>query len=332
MNALVIGGTRNLGPSLVRELVAMGFRTSVFHRGVTPAAFGPEVERLHGDRGNEEQLRAATGGRDFDVVVDTTMYTGAEAAIAMRMLAGRVGRYIALGSGQVYLVRTSLERPFREEDYEGPLMPQPAGRDLADWRYGIDKRMAEDEMRRADFPAIWLRMPMVNSERDHYGRVSGYLARLRDGEPLVIPEGPHLGLRHLYGEDAVRAVCHAAAGHVPVRTAWNLSQDRELSLEEFLNLLATAAGLSLRIAPAPRDLLEARGLLPLCSPFSGSWMSTLDNSKWKAAFDWKFTAPEVYLPRLVEHYAANPKPPEGYAQRAGELALLPRPHAGRDSI
>src|SRR5215471_16900804 len=140
MNALVIGGTRNLGPSIVENLAAMGFQTAVFHRGITPATFGREIERLYGDRGDEVQLRAAIGSRDFDVVVDMTLYTGPEAEIAVRVLGGRVGRYIALSTGQVYLVRTGPQRPFREEDYDGPLMPQPEGPDLASWRYGMEKR------------------------------------------------------------------------------------------------------------------------------------------------------------------------------------------------
>jgi nucleoside-diphosphate-sugar epimerase len=320
MNALVIGGTRNLGPSIVTNLVEMGYRTSVFHRGVTKAEFGPEVERLYGDRSSEEQLRSAVAGRNFDVVVDTTIYNPEEAAITARVLAARVGRYIALSTGQVYLVRSGIERPYHEEDYEGPVVPQPGESDLANWRYGVEKRAAEDELRRTGFPAIWLRMPIVNSERDHYGRVAGYLARLRDGGPILIPEGPHLALRHLYGEDVVQAICHAAAGHVPVGTAWNLSQDEELSLEQFLTLLAESAGLPLRLAPVPRHVLEERGLLPDCSPFSGRWMSALDNRRWKQTFNWQFTAPQVYLPRLV---AAQPAVPAGYAQRSRELALLP---------
>ena len=323
MKALVIGGTRNLGPSIVENLVAMGFQTAVFHRGVTQAAFGPEIERLYGDRRNEAQLRAAIGARDFDVVVDTTLYTGPDAEITARVLSGRVGRYIAFSTGQVYLVRTGVERPFREEDYDGTVMPQPEGPDLASWRYGVEKRAAEDAMRDGGFPAIWFRMPMINSERDPYGRIAGYLARLRDGGPILIPEGPHLGLRHLYGEDAVAAVCYAAAGHVPLNSAWNLSQDEELPLDRFLNLLAQADGRNVRIAAVPRQTLEERELLPMCSPFSGRWMSTLDNTKWKTTFGWRFVEPGVYLPKLVEHYAANPQPPEGYGQRAKELALLP---------
>jgi nucleoside-diphosphate-sugar epimerase len=322
MNALVIGGTRNLGPSIVENLAAMGFHTAVFHRGITPATFGREIERLYGDRGDEAHLRAAIGGRDFDVVVDTTLYTGPQAEITARVLNGRVGQYIAFSTGQVYLVRTGPQRPFREEDYYGPLMPQPEGHDLGGWRYGIEKRAAEDAMRDAGFPAIWLRMPMVNSERDHYGRIAGYLARLRDDGPILIPEGPHLALRHLYGEDAVAAVCYAAAGHVPPGSAWNLSQDEELSLEGFLNLLAQLAGRNLRIAAIARQTLEERGLLPMCSPFSDPWMSALDNTRWKTAFGWRFMGPEFYLPKLVEHYSRNPQLPEGYGQRAKELALL----------
>ncbi|MFN9456023.1 MAG: epimerase, partial [Acidobacteriota bacterium] len=116
MDALVIGGTRNLGPGIVEELRERGFRVTVFHRGVTPAALPVDVETVPGDRAVEADLRRGLGGRSFDFVVDTTLYTGPEAAVAGRVLAGRVGRYVMLSTGQVYLVRTGVTRPFREED------------------------------------------------------------------------------------------------------------------------------------------------------------------------------------------------------------------------
>ena len=119
MKTLAIGGTRNLGPSLVDALLEAGHRVSLFNRGITPGVLPDSVERLTGDRSDAAQLGAALGRREFDLVVDTTLYTGTDAASVVRILKGRVGRYVFLSTGQVYLVRVGLERPYREEQYPG---------------------------------------------------------------------------------------------------------------------------------------------------------------------------------------------------------------------
>ena len=87
-------------------------------------------KRLRGDRTNPEDLKRALGeltqtGREFDLVIDTTLYTGKEAEAAVELFADRVGRYIFLSTGQVYLVRVGAERPYKEDDYAGPVMAEP---------------------------------------------------------------------------------------------------------------------------------------------------------------------------------------------------------------
>ena len=124
MRALVIGGTRNLGPSIVAGLAERGYEVTVFHRGRTRTALPESVREVFGDRGDAEQLRAAAGA-GFDAVIDTTLYNGADARAAAEIFRGRAGRYVMISTGQVYLVRTGIDRPFREEDYEGPTMPPP---------------------------------------------------------------------------------------------------------------------------------------------------------------------------------------------------------------
>ena len=56
MEALVIGGTRNLGPPLVSSLVDQGYRVTVFHRGQTQASLPGSVRQVYGDRSDEHQL------------------------------------------------------------------------------------------------------------------------------------------------------------------------------------------------------------------------------------------------------------------------------------
>ncbi len=67
----------------------------MFNRGQTRDDLPEEVERLRGDRTNPEELEARLRGREFDLVIDTTLYTGEEAEAAVEVSsADRVGRYI----------------------------------------------------------------------------------------------------------------------------------------------------------------------------------------------------------------------------------------------
>jgi 2'-hydroxyisoflavone reductase len=332
MKALVIGGTRNLGPSLIAALVQAGYSVTVFHRGVTAGPALPEgVERLHGDRSNEAQLAAAVTKRKFDLVVDTTIYTGAEARAIVRIFQGRVGRYIFLSTGQVYLVRQGLERPYREQDYDGIVMADPGmarPHDHDDWIYGVDKRAAEDVFRRAwetsQFPFTSLRLPMVNSELDHHDRVYNYFLRLEDGGPIVAPEiteGGELPLRHVYGGDVTQAVLRLASGDACQGRAVNISQDETLTLESFLITMAGIMHRSLHIARLPREILS--GFLPACSPFSGEWMSVLDNQRSKIELGMQYTPVATYLEKLIAYHRQSPRRDIlGYRARARELELL----------
>jgi nucleoside-diphosphate-sugar epimerase len=326
VRSLVIGGTRNLGPAIVQALLQRGDNVAVFNRGRTPDDLPAEVERLRGDRTDSRQLKQLLSGRNFDLVVDTTLYTGREAEAVVEIFADRIGRYVFLSTGQVYLVRIGLERPYKEEDYPGPVMPAPPRDDpqYESWLYGVDKRAAEDVFMRAwkerKFPFTSLRLPMVNSERDHYDRIYGYFLRLKDGGPILIPEGAGLPLRHVYGQDVARAIAQLTVNDLGKGGAYNLSQDETISLPEFLEMLSGMMRSPLRIVRVPREMLEQEHLLPDCSPFSGRWMSSLDNRRSKEALGIVYTPLRTYLRNLIDHFEAAPQRGiEGYKQRPREL-------------
>lgn len=329
---LIIGGTRNLGPAIVEALLTRGDSVSVLNRGITPDDLPALVERLRAQRGDAAQLRAAVRGRDFDVIVDTTLYNGPEATAAVDIFSGHVGHYIFLSTGQVYLVRTGLERPFKEGDYSGQTIaePSPANEyEHSNWQYGYDKRQAEDAFAFAwserKFPFTSLRLPIVNSERDHYDRVYGYFLRLMDGGPILIPDDPGLPLRHVYGQDVVKAVLRVSESGLGKGQAYNIGQDDTLSLPEFLELLAQICERDLKLVRRPRRLLEEEKLLPDCSPFSGRWMSALDNRRSKAELGLAYTPFAAYLPSLAACFKTRPQRQiEGYAQRAREIGFASR--------
>lgn len=334
MHILIIGGTRNMGLVLVNELLQAGHQVTIFNRGKTPDSLPDDVERLRGDRTDPAQLRAALAGRSFDAVVDMVLYKGDEAETISQLLNGQTGHYIFVSTGQVYLVREGIERPFREEDYAGRLMPAPKSESYGypEWLYGKEKRDAEDALARAwetrNFPYTSLRLPMVNSTRDHYARLYGYILRLRDGGPILVPETPDYPLRHIYAEDVVRAIKRVLENGLGKGHAYNLSQDETVTLDQFLHLLGGLLDVEPKIVRLRRSLLEANGFLPDCSPFSERWMSELDNTRGKAELGVTYTPLREYVASIVGYYTANPLPhkPLGYRRRPAEIdfALSPQ--------
>ena len=335
MQVLVIGGTRFVGYELVWRLLAAGHRVSLFNRGRLADPFGPRVERLRGDRTTEDFPRLLAG-RAFDAAVDFAAYRAEDARQLVSVLAGRLGHYVVISSGQVYLVRDGAPRPAREADYRGRLLLEPGDpADHREWDYGMGKRGVEDaliefwEVRR--FPSTRLRLPIVNGERDHSRRLEGYLWRLLDGEPVLVPDGGDRPLRHVYGGSVVGAILGLLGKEATFGEAYNLAQDETPTLGELLRLLAARLGADPRMVSLSSSEIRAAGLDPVrISPFSGRWMSFLDPSRAKAELGFRHEALGVYLAKIVASFLAHPpaSAPEGYATRAAEVALAARTSGG----
>ena len=93
-------------------------------------------------------------------------------------------------------------------------------------------------------------------------------------------------------------------------------------LVEFLGLLGDVVGQRVDLCVQPREVLQANGFLPDCSPFSDVWMSELDNTRSKQELDMRYTPVPVYLERIVAHHQQNPpRPPVSYRRRAAEKQL-----------
>ena len=328
MDILIIGGTRNVGHFLTLELLKNGHRVTVFNRGKTPDELPPDVRRMHGDRSDPSSLSGALAGMSFDAVVDLALYNAADAKAITELLDGRIGQYVFLSTGQVYLVHEVCPRPFVETATDKPLLPapRPGTRDHDEWLYGVNKSQAEDTLTSAwqsrGFPVTTLRLPMVNSERDHFHRIHGYLLRMKDGGPILLPAGKHLLLRHIYAADVVQAILRLIQTGAGKGQVFNISQDETLTIYDFLAILAEIAGYSLDLRYIERTVLENLQLLPDCSPFSDPWMSELDNQRSKRELGVQYTPLAVYLEKMVNDYQSSQLAlPDGYRRRSEEIKL-----------
>ena len=328
MDVLVIGGNRFVGSLIAWRLLARGDRVSLLNRGSRPDGFGTRVERLRADRTTPE-LAAALGARRFDAVVDLAGYTGDDARGAVAAFGDKVGHYVFISTGPVYLVREGCPRPARESDYPGPVMARPPeGPDLPEWEYGVGKRDAEDQLdaafRERGFPATRIRMPMVNGELDYYRRFDSYLWRLFDGGPVLVPDGGKHENRHVYGDDVARAVVGLLGKPATFGQAYNLAHDEAPSLRELLELLRELSGSHAQLVDAPSAALRAAGLDPVAlSPYSNPWMSNIDPARAQNELGFRATRVREVLARAVAEFMNHPHAtlPTHYARRNEERAF-----------
>ncbi len=328
-----------MGYHLAWRLLAAGHDVTLLNRGTRPDPFGDRVARLRADRTGPELARAVAG-LSFDAAVDFVAYVRADAEGAVAALDGRVGHYVTISTGQVYLVKAgaledgppSGDPPaFREEDYDGPLMAAPpVGHvDRADWEYGVGKRACEDVLAEAwarrRFPATRLRIPIVNGERDNSRRLEGYVWRLLDRGPVLLPDGGAARVRQVYA-GAVAALLLGMLGRAETfGQAYNACQDETPTLAEVVALMAELLGAEPRIVGVDAAAMAAAGLDPVAaSPFSTRWKSFLDPARAKRELGFRHPPLREYLGRTLASLLAawNPEPPAGYAQREREIAFV----------
>jgi nucleoside-diphosphate-sugar epimerase len=274
-SVLVIGGTRFIGRFLAARLVARGDRVTLFNRGTRPDPFGDRVERLVGDRGTSD-LERLLAGRAFDAVVDMVAYVPRDVERAIDTFAGRVGHYLLVSTGQVYLVRESPRVPSREEDYDGPVTPRPAGDDGPQWDYGAGKRGCEDALvaARGRLPSTRLRLPIVNGPGDPQRRIERYVREVLAGRPLRVAF-PERRVRHVDALEVARTI-DALLGDARVHgEALNQTQDETPTLRELLMMIGDELG-------ARPQIVEDDAATTEISPFSTRWMSFLDPAKIRA--------------------------------------------------
>lgn len=101
MRVRIGGGTRFIGPPVVRRLVDLGHEVAVFHRGQTQADVPGVVEHILGDC---RDLGEHVNGFRFnpDVVVDTIAFAEADALGLLETFRGLAHGSVVISSADVY--------------------------------------------------------------------------------------------------------------------------------------------------------------------------------------------------------------------------------------
>jgi nucleoside-diphosphate-sugar epimerase len=277
LQVLFVGGTGTLSASCARSAVDQGMDLTVFNRARSELRpLPPGVTRLTGDVREPSSLKAAIGGRYFDVVVNFLCYSRDDARNAVEMFRGRTGHYLHISTAMLY------QKPPRGMPYS-----ETTERVNPFSKYASDKIAAEDLLMEAyaaeSFPVTIVRPSHTYDEVQP--PVPGdwtVIDRLARGDEIVVPgDGTSLWtLTHAL--DFAQGLLGLFANSAALGEAFHITSDDVYTWDEIYELLASALEVDARLLHVPSEFF------PLAAP---DWVWTggvlgdlrysvlLDNSK-----------------------------------------------------
>ena len=263
MRFVVLGGTRFLGPHVVRELVAGGHEVTVFHRGETEADLPSSVRHVHGDFSDFEQRLPELSEPAPDVVIDMVPYIAKSGGHGVLHFKDVARRGLVLTSCDVY---RAFARLWRSEP--GPPDPLPlteesplrgkAAPDRASLQIDFDNVEVEEELLcRIDLPVTSLRLPATYGPGDAQHRTYELVRRMDDARPAILIDERFADWRWVRGyvEDVAGAIALAATDPRASGRVYNVAQPEAHSEKQWARLVADAHGWEGEILAVPAAIL-----------------------------------------------------------------------------
>ena len=255
VNVLIIGGTGLISTGIVKALRERGATITVFNRGQTDDRLGPDVLRLTGDRQDFSAFETAMATTcPWDAVIDMICFRPDEAESALRAFAGRCGHFIFCSTvctyGDTQTIMPTLETT--------PQAPHST--------YGREKLACEKLFLRANAEG---KMPVTIIRPSHtfgpgggiinnLGTDPSFLARLRQGRPIIVSGDGHGLWQSAYADDIGRGFAYAVANPRCFGEAYNAVADEVVTWDQYIRRTAAAIGAPVpRLVHLPTDFLLA---------------------------------------------------------------------------
>ncbi len=241
MRALVIGGTRFIGPRTVEEFLAQDYDVTIFNRGTSDNPFADDHNVAHhqGDRTNREDLEAARDAVEPDLVIDIVAYHPADVETAVDVFAD-VDAYVFVSSAAAYRVPTI---PVVED--ETPLLDCSDEQATDDSMETYGNRKAECDrliFEAADrgVNAVSVRPCVVYGPGDHTERLDYWLHRVLVQDQVLVPGDGTNVMHRVYVDDVAQALRLAAEEGEPGE-AYNCGDRQAVTLGRTVERIADAA-------------------------------------------------------------------------------------------
>jgi nucleoside-diphosphate-sugar epimerase len=328
MRILILGGTKFVGPHVVRQLAARGHEITIFHRGVTETELPEGVRRIHGDFASFATHLDELKRLRPEVVLDMVPFRE-EDADRVKAFAGVARRVVVISSQDVY---RAFGRIWRTEP--GPPDPVPLTEDsplrekLSNGGLDYNKTAIERAvMTDSNLPATILRLPATHGPGDDKHRLFPYIKRMDDGRPAILLDAAHAGWRWARGyvEDVAHAITLAVTDERAAGRIYNVAYSETLSEAEWVKAIARVAGWDGEIVALPSDQLPQSLRRDM---FDFTQQYEVDSTRIRRELGYSEVVPfDEALRRTIAWERSNPPEkilPEDFDYAAEDLALAAR--------
>jgi nucleoside-diphosphate-sugar epimerase len=258
MRILILGGTKFVGPHVVRQLAAhghdQGHKITIFHRGATETELPEGVRHIHGDFASFSEHLDELKRLSPEVVLDMVPFRE-EDAERVKAFAGVARRVVVISSQDVYrafgrLWRTELGDPDPVPLTEdSPLREKLSDAGLDYNKTAIERAVINDP----NLPVTILRLPATHGPGDDKHRLFPYIKRMDDGRPAILLDEGHAGWRWARGyvEDVAHAIVLAITDERAAGRIYNVAYSETLSEAEWVKAIA-------RVIRVPGSSVDSR--------------------------------------------------------------------------
>jgi 2'-hydroxyisoflavone reductase len=244
-----------MGRAVVARLVARGDDVAILHRR-DHHDLGAAVRNLCADRGDLDTVTRLLRREQFEVVFDFAYdwqkgTTAAEVEAAARSCGDRLQRYVFMSSIAAYASGIDLTEDDRlaPDDHPNPYVQHKAAAERALFRMHAE----------TGFPLVTFRPPFVHGPGQPFYREAFFWDRLRDGRPVILPDGGDAPMQWAYVSDVADACVRAIDVPSAAGEAFNVAHVEPMTQRSFVEALGRAAGVEPTFAAVPRAVIHAAG-------------------------------------------------------------------------
>jgi nucleoside-diphosphate-sugar epimerase len=229
MRILIMGGTRFIGVSLTRLLVAQGHQVVLFNRGNKPAPVAG-VEQIQGDRTDAAQLKAKLSGQKFDAVFDNNGRELSDTQPLAEIFKGQIQHFVYVSSAGVYL--KSDQMPHLEGDAVDPKSRHKG-------KFETEQYLAEQGI-----PYTSIRPVYIYGPQNYNDLEAWFFDRIVRDRPIPIPGNGMATTQLGHVEDLATAMAAVLGNAKAVGQIYNVAGDRYVTFDGLARACAVAAGKS----------------------------------------------------------------------------------------
>jgi len=263
VKVVVLGGTRFIGPYVVRLLAEQGHDVTIVHRGETEAELPEPVQHVHVEFPRLAEALDRLRLKSVDVVLDMVPYLdkGGHGVLAF---GGIAERGVVITSCDVYRAFGRLwwsepgppdPMPLTEDS---PLRARPAP-DTGSQEVAFDNIDVEKAVGGGPMSVTILRLPATHGPGDPQHRLHRYLKRMDDHRPVIVLEERHARWRWTRGyvENVAAAIALAVDDERAAGRVYNVAEPTVYAEADWVRRIGDAAGWSGEVVAIPKtDLPE----------------------------------------------------------------------------